>query len=121
MWRIRLKSVYDKYDISDGLTILVDRLWPRGVRKSTPNVEIWMSDIAPTDELRKWYQHDPKKWVRFKQRYLKELQKNDMVDELINLVVNTSITTFVFASHEKDRNNATVLKDYIEKQIKKSK
>lgn len=120
MWRIRLKSVYDKYDISDGLTILVDRLWPRGVRKSTPNVEIWMADIAPTDELRKWYQHDPKKWVKFKQRYLKELQKNDMVEEMISLVVNNSVTTFVFAAHDHDRNNALVLKDYIEKQIRKN-
>jgi uncharacterized protein YeaO (DUF488 family) len=121
MGRIRLKSIYDKYDVSDGLTILVDRLWPRGVRKSTPNVEIWMSDIAPSDELRKWYQHDPKKWVRFKQRYTKELKKNDMVEEMVSLVVNTSITTFVFAAPDHERNNAVVLKDYIEKAIKKSK
>ena len=121
MGRIRLKSIYDKYDVSDGLTILVDRLWPRGVRKSTPNVEIWMSDIAPTDDLRKKYQHDPKKWVLFKYKYLRELQKNDMVEELVSLVVNTSITTFVYASMNHERNNAVVLKDFIEKIIKKSK
>src|SRR5208283_2014330 len=109
MGRIRLKSVYEKYDISDGLTILVDRLWPRGVRKSTPNVEIWMADIAPTDELRKRYQHDPKKWVAFKQKYIKELQKNDMVEELVSLVVNTGVTTLVYAASDKERNNAVVL------------
>ena len=121
MWRIRLKSVYDKYDISDGLTILVDRLWPRGVRKSTPNVEIWMADIAPTDELRKWYQHDPKKWVRFKQRYLKELRKNDMVEELVSLIVKTSVTTLVFAAPDHEHNNASILKEFADKIIKKSK
>jgi uncharacterized protein YeaO (DUF488 family) len=121
MGRIKLKWIYDKYDVSDGLTILVDRLWPRGVRKSTPNVEIWMSDIAPTDDLRKHYQHDPKKWVMFKHKYLKELEKNDMVEELVSLVVNTSVTTFVYAASDTERNNAVVLKDFVEKIIKKSK
>jgi uncharacterized protein YeaO (DUF488 family) len=99
----------------------VDRLWPRGVRKSTPNVEIWMADIAPTDELRKWYQHDPKKWVRFKQRYIKELQKNGLVEELVNLVVNTSVTTFVYAASDTAHNNAAVLKEFVERAIKKVK
>ena len=121
MVRIRLKSIYDKYDVSDGLTILVDRLWPRGVRKSTPNVEIWMSDIAPSDELRRWYQHDPKKWVRFKDRYIKELNANDMVEEMLNIVSSNSLVTFVFASSEHERNNATVLKDFIERKLKKSR
>jgi uncharacterized protein YeaO (DUF488 family) len=89
------------------------------VRKSTPNVEIWMADIAPTDELRKRYQHDPKKWVAFKQKYIKELQKNDMVEELVSLVVNTGVTTLVYAASDKERNNAVVLKEFVEKAIKK--
>ena len=121
VWRIKLKSVYDKYDISDGLTILVDRLWPRGVRKSTPNVEIWMSDIAPSDKLRKWYNHDSKRWASFKQKYLKELKTNDLSDELISLVVNSNVTTFVYASSNHECNNAVVLKTYIEGLIKKCK
>src|SRR5208282_655349 len=100
MGRIRLKSVYEKYDISDGLTILVDRLWPRGVRKSTPNVEIWMADIAPTD--------DPKKWPRFRQRYSKELERNSMSDELAILVAENHRVTFVYAASDHERNNAVV-------------
>ena len=116
---IQLKRVYERPEFKDGLTVLVDRLWPRGVRKSTPNVDIWLKRIAPSDKLRKWYRHDPKKWKRFRIRYLKELDKNKEVENLLMLIEDNDPITFVYGSSECRRNNATVLKEYMERKLRK--
>jgi uncharacterized protein YeaO (DUF488 family) len=115
---IKIKRVYDPFDVTDGLTILVDRLWPRGVRRSTPNVEMWMRDIAPSDALRKRYMHDPAKWKMFKTRYLSELKKNHMVEAMLDIATVNDPVTLVYSSCDKKRNNAAVLKAFVQSKLR---
>jgi len=111
---IKLKRVYDPVG-DDGLRILVDRLWPRGVSKD--KVDVWFRDVAPTHELRRWYSHDPDRWIEFKQRYLKELENNPHVSELIELIRGRGVVTLLYASRDRARNNAVVLKEYLESKL----
>jgi len=106
---IQLKRVYDKTDITDGLRILVDRLWPRGVRRSTGNIDLWLKEVAPTNELRKWYAHDPKKWKRFKERYKEELKDNQAFDKLIDIALVNDPITLLYSASDRRHNNAVVL------------
>lgn len=111
---IKLKRVYEKPETSDGVRILVERLWPRGLSKEVAKVDIWLKDIAPSTELRKWFGHDPEKWEEFKKLYYKELQdkKQILIDVLDQ---NKDTITFVYASKEKEFNNSVALKEYAEK------
>lgn len=117
---ILVKRVYEKFYITDGVKVLVDRLWPRGIRRNTPNVDIWLKNVGPTDELRKWYMHDPKKWVEFKKRYLKELQDNKTVLKLLGILQSTDPVTFVYATSSEKHNSAIVLRNYMERLLKKA-
>ncbi len=117
---ILLKRVYEKALITDGRRVLVERLWPRGIRRNTPNVDIWLKNVAPSTELRKWYSHDPKKWVRFKQRYEKELDGNKSVETLIKIILSTNPVTLVYSTRDERRNSAIVLRHYIEKLFKRA-
>ena len=114
---IYLRRVYDKYEPSEGIRILVDRLWPRGIRKSTPKVDLWLKDIGPSDKLRKWFMHDPKKWEAFQIRYKKELLKNKCLEKLAAIVTENDIVTFVYASKDMEHNNAIVLKEVIKQRL----
>jgi len=115
---IRLKRVYEKADPEDGKRILVERLWPRGLRKDDAKIDAWLKDVAPSTELRKWYSHDPSKWVKFKERYYKELDaKPEMISGLTKECKEKTVT-FVFASKEEKLNNASALKEYIERKFK---
>lgn len=118
---IKTKRVYARFDITDGLTILVDRLWPRGVRKSTPNVEIWMREIAPSDQLRKRFMHDPQKWRIFKRKYLEELKKNDAVEDMLDIARTNDPITLIYATSDEVHNNANVLKAFLEKKLRPRK
>jgi uncharacterized protein YeaO (DUF488 family) len=118
---ILLKRVYEKFLITDGRRVLVERLWPRGIRRNTPNVDIWLKNVAPTIELRKWYMHDPKKWVRFKQRYIKELDKSKAVETLLRIIQSTDPVTLVYSAKDEKRNSAIILRHYLEKRLKKAK
>jgi uncharacterized protein YeaO (DUF488 family) len=112
---IKLRRVYDKPKASDGVRILVERLWPRGLSKKNAKVDVWLKDIAPSTELRKWFSHDPSKWEEFRARYFKELNKNrEAVKKLLDITEGSDVT-FVYASREKEYNSAAALKDYIEK------
>ena len=82
---IKTRRIYDKPEITEGFKILVDRLWPRGLSKDRVEIDLWLKDIAPCNGLKKWFAHDPKKWIEFKKRYFKELDKND---ELINQILD---------------------------------
>ncbi len=115
---IKLKRVYERIEVTDGERILVDRLWPRGIRRSTSNVDIWVKNVAPSNELRKWYAHDPKKWQSFKKRYLKELDGNSALDKLVNIVLNADPVTLLYASKEKKQNNATILLTVLKKKLR---
>ena len=112
--KLRTKRIYEDPAKSDGRRILVDRLWPRGISKAIAKIEFWAKDISPSNELRRWYQHDPEKWPEFRRRYFKELAQNpDGVAELrANLGKGT--VTLVFSSKELKLNNASALAEYLE-------
>jgi uncharacterized protein YeaO (DUF488 family) len=115
---IKLKRVYDKPEAGDGVRILVERLWPRGLSKKDAQVDVWLRDIAPSTELRKWFSHDPDKWKEFRKRYFQELDKNgDAVKKLLDVTGGKNVT-FVYSSKEERYNSASALKDYVEKLIK---
>jgi len=112
---IRTKRIYEPSASEDGQRILVDRLWPRGVSKERADVAYWARDVAPSNELRKWYGHDHERWDEFKERYAAELGANaEAVDELVGAMGKSRIVTFVFSSKEEDLNNARALKEYLE-------
>lgn len=112
---IKLKRAYETPEKSDGFRILVERLWPRGVTKTNANIDLWMKEIAPSTELRKWYSHDVEKWPEFEKRYKQELKENrDLVAELKSIVREKNVT-FIYAAHDEEHNSAVVLKEYIEK------
>jgi uncharacterized protein YeaO (DUF488 family) len=113
---IRLKRVYEKSSPGDGKRVLVDRLWPRGLTKERAKIDEWIRHLAPSNELRNWYGHDPTKWTEFRSRYWKELDKyHDLVSRLAEECRGRAVT-FVFSSREEKLNNAVALKEYIESQ-----
>ena len=115
---IKIKRIYDKPEAGDGVRILVERLWPRGLSKKEAKVDIWLKDIAPSTGLRKWFPHDPAKWEEFRRRYYRELDQNrDAVNELLR-ITEGSDAAFVYGSREKEYNSALALKLYIEKLVK---
>lgn len=103
-----IRRIYEKASITDGKRILVDRLWPRGVRKSTSNIDFWMKDIAPSEKLRRWFNHDPKKWMAFKKRYEAELRKNPAFAALQEKI-RVEDVTLVYAANDGKKNNAAAL------------
>lgn len=112
--QIWLKRAYEEPGLQDGTRVLVDRLWPRGISKEAANIDVWLKDIAPSDELRKWYGHDPDKWEEFKRRYYCELNTrgNEAVDGLLEMVRKGRVT-FVFSAKNERLNNAEALKEYV--------
>ncbi len=116
---ILLKRAYEKPLPEDGKRILVERLWPRGLKKENAKIDEWLKELAPSTELRKWYSHDPAKWVQFKEKYWNELKdkKNDLSKLSKESTKNT--ITFVFGSKEEKLNNAAALKEFIETRLKK--
>lgn len=110
---IKLRRIYDPAESDDGIRILVERLWPRGLSKEKAAVDLWARDIAPSTELRKWYSHDPEKWGEFRDRYFQELKRNPDVQEILHIVEKNGNVTFLYASREREKNSATVLRDYI--------
>ncbi len=112
--RLQLKRVYELPAKSDGIRILVDRLWPRGLSKAEAGIDFWAKDVAPTNELRHWYQHEQEKWPEFQRKYVTELQNNpEAVHELIAKIRNEN-AALLFSSKETSLNNAVVLKEYLE-------
>lgn len=114
---IKIKRVYEKPDIHDGLRILVDRLWPRGIRRSTSNIDLWIKDVAPSMELRKWYSHEEKKWPEFEKKYKEELRDNKGFDKVLDIVQKTDPVTLLYSTSDKEHNNAVVLWKVLEKRI----
>jgi uncharacterized protein YeaO (DUF488 family) len=113
--RLQLKRVYEAPANVDGMRILVDRLWPRGLSKAEAKIDFWAKEAAPSNELRRWYQHKQEKWPEFQRKYFTELQNNpETVQELIAKIGNGN-ATLLFSSRETDLNNAVVLKEYLEK------
>jgi uncharacterized protein YeaO (DUF488 family) len=111
---ILLKRAYDKPSESDGTRILVDGMWPRGVSKQEARIDIWLKDLAPSKELRKWFGHDPNKWNEFQSRYFQELQDHP---EAVNTIIDHTRkgpVTLVYAAKDTEHNNAVALKKYLQ-------
>ena len=107
---IKLKRVYENPSPQDGLRVLVERLWPRGLTKERAAVDLWLKDVAPSPELRKWFGHDPARWEQFQERYRQELrQKKDAV-QLLRQKGKEGTVTLVYAARDEDHNGALVLK-----------
>ena len=111
---IRLKRAYEQPAGDDGLRILVERLWPRGVAKEAAAIDLWLKDLAPSTELRQWFAHDVAKWPEFTRRYRRELKgKGDLLALLMHRVGEGPVT-FVYAAKDEHHNSALVLRDYLE-------
>lgn len=110
----RLKRIHDPASNDDGCRVLVDRIWPRGMRKADAAIDQWMREIAPSTELRKWFGHDPARWDEFLRRYHQELDaRPDLVDELCTRAADGTVT-LCFAARDREHNNAVALKEYLE-------
>lgn len=114
---IRLKRAYEEPAEQDGLRILVERLWPRGVSKEKAAVDLWLKDLAPSTELRKWYGHDLEKWEEFRQRYWSELREKGDLLTLLKHRTTEGTVTFVFAASDEEHNSAVALKEYLETKL----
>jgi uncharacterized protein YeaO (DUF488 family) len=112
---LKQKRVYEIPTSEDGVKILVERLWPRGLTKERAKIDIWLKDIAPSTELRKWYNHMPERWPEFQKRYQLELEENYNVVRRLKKKVDTTDVTLIFAAKDAARNSAVVLKNYLEK------
>ncbi len=111
---IKLKRAYEPPEKADGARILVDRLWPRGVSKSSARIDLWLKDIAPSDALRKWFGHDPAKWSEFRKRYTRELARNPETAAQLKQFVSKGTVTLVYGAKDERHNNAVALKEYLE-------
>ncbi len=112
--KITIKRAYDPPSSADGVRILVDRLWPRGVSKESLEMDMWLKDVAPSAELRKWFGHDPERWPEFKRRYIAELKQNAAACEAIVAAARKHHVTLLFGAKDLEHNNAVVLRDFIQ-------
>lgn len=111
---IKLKRVYEKPSRDDGLRVLVERLWPRGLTKARAAVDLWLKEAAPSPELRKWFGHDPAKWDQFQKRYWKELDENKEAVRLLKQKGRQGTVTLVYAARDEEHNGALALKRWLE-------
>jgi uncharacterized protein YeaO (DUF488 family) len=110
---LHIKRVHEPHAKEDGIRVLVDRIWPRGISKETAALALWLKDIAPTTDLRKWFNHDPTRWAEFRRRYHAELEANpDSVEQLRGLI-KTGRVTLLYAAHDTEHNQAVALAEYL--------
>ena len=113
---IRVKRVYDQASKEDGFRILVDRLWPRGLSKGKAKVDLWLKEVAPSDDLRKWFSHDPKKWQEFKKRYENELKsKQELLREIKQAEKEKGTVTILYSAKDEEHNQAVALFVFLQK------
>lgn len=112
---IRTKRAYEPAEPDDGARVLVDRFWPRGVSREEAELDAWAKEVAPSDELREWFDHDPEKWDAFRRRYRDELDDRDAgpVEELLELHREEGTLTLVYGARDTEHNNAVALRDYL--------
>jgi len=112
---INVKRVYSPAGKEDGIRVLVDRVWPRGMRKEQLQVDLWLKDAAPSTALRKWFGHDPSRWIPFKKSYFRELEERPQaVQQLLELAAAGRLT-LLFSARDMDHNQAVALKEYLER------
>jgi uncharacterized protein YeaO (DUF488 family) len=113
---IRVKRVYEPADKADGARVLVDRLWPRGLKKEKAAIKVWLKEVAPSAELRSWFGHDPARWAEFVHRYHAELKRDDEALVRLHDLLHHGPVTLLYAAHDTEHNNAVALADYLEHQ-----
>ena len=116
--KIETKRVYQNPAETDGARFLVDRLWPRGVKKESLQITVWLKDAAPSAALRKWFGHDPKKWPGFQRRYTRELDANPSAWQPLADAARNGKVTLLYSAHDPHRNNAVALKNYLNAKLK---
>ena len=110
---VSVKRVYEPSAPSDGVRVLVERLWPRGMRKESLKMNAWLKDVAPSGELRRWFNHDPAKWSEFRRRYFVELNRHrDALQPILDAETRGNVT-LLYSSHDTEHNNAVALKDHL--------
>jgi len=114
---IGLKRVYDPAGSADGTRLLVERLWPRGVKKTALKIDNWLKDVAPSAELRKWFNHDPAKWDEFRRRYFEELTAKTESWQPILQAGRHGRVTLIYSSHDTEHNNAVALKEFLQNHL----
>lgn len=114
---MKTKRVYEKAYSDDGVRVLVDRIWPRGLTKEKAHIDMWLKDIAPSTQLRKWYGHDPAKWVEFRKRYFEELDINKAVLKSLYEQTKGKTLTLVYSARQTEYNNAMALKEFLESMV----
>lgn len=110
MSTLKIKRIYEGPAKSDGYRILVDRLWPRGIKKSDADVDEWCKEVAPSTELRKWFDHEIEKWGAFQKKYEQELKSNEALKDLKKIIKEHTIVTLVYSAKDEEHNQAVVLK-----------
>jgi len=114
---VRTKRIYEDPDPEDGTRVLVDRLWPRGVSKEEAQLDDWMQEVAPSDDLREWFDHDPDRWDEFSERYRDELDdRPEQIDRLLESARSGTLT-LLYAAVDEEHNNAVVLADYLDERL----
>ena len=113
--KLKIKRVYEQPVKGDGKRILVDRLWPRGLTKEKASIDLWLKDIAPSTELRKWFNHDPDKWKEFKKRYHQELKNNKEQVSILYEELKKRVVTLVYGAKDEQHNEALVLKEWLDR------
>lgn len=112
--RLRLKRAYEPADPGDGMRVLVDRLWPRGLHKDAAGIDLWLKEIAPSTELRQWFGHDPARWKEFQRKYRAELRAHTDLLDKIKEALREGPVTLLFAAHDEEHNNAVVISDLLD-------
>ena len=110
---VKLKRVYDEPVTADGMRILVDRLWPRGVKKEAAAIDLWAKDLAPSTELRKWFGHDPARWAEFKRRYTTEVRQHAELLDKIRKLARRGTVTLIYAARDHEHNEAVIIQDML--------
>lgn len=111
---LKVKRIYESYTKNDGFRILVDRLWARGLTKEEAKVDLWLKDVAPSADLRKWFAHDPAKWEGFKKRYFQELKNKSNLIKVIKDKLKGGTVTLVYGAKDEKHNDAIAFKEYLE-------
>jgi uncharacterized protein YeaO (DUF488 family) len=111
---IHIKRIYVDPAKTDGVRILVDRLWPRGIKKENARLEEWAKDIAPSTELREWYSHDPDRWAEFQKKYKGELKHNEALEAFIEKYQQEKLLTLLYGTKDEAHSHAIVLKDFLD-------
>ena len=110
---INIKRIYEPAEAADGYRILVDRLWPRGISKEKAKLDVWLKEVAPSNELREWFGHKPERFAEFKKRYAAELRDNPALEELREALKAHKTVTLLYAAHDEVYNQARVLAEYL--------